>query len=119
MAAKTQGQVPLTPVTYHTLLSLYDGVKHGYGVKREVEHRTQGVVRLGAGTLYEAIQRLGRSGLIEETSAPEDVEVENARWRFYRLTPQGREVLSAELRRLEADVKHAYAKGLGQNLGGV
>jgi len=90
MVAKSQDCAPLTPVTYHILLSLYDGVKHGYGVKREVEDRTDGVVRLGAGTLYEAIQRLSRSGLIEETSAPNDIEVENARWRFYRLTTSGR-----------------------------
>jgi DNA-binding PadR family transcriptional regulator len=106
--------LPLTPATFHILLSLHEGVKHGYGIKREVEERTDGVIRLGAGTLYEAIQRLDRSGLISEASAPADTQVENTRWRFYRITPFGRKTLTAELRRLERDVGFAHAQGLAE-----
>jgi DNA-binding PadR family transcriptional regulator len=99
-------------VSFQVLLSLSDGVKHGYGIKHEVEQRTGGKVRLGAGTLYTAIQRLGRDGLIEEAATPPGTEGETARWRFYRISPVGRRVLLAEVRRLEADVRAARAKGL-------
>ncbi len=104
--------LPLTPATFHILLSLAEGVKHGYAVKREVETRTQGIVRLGAGTLYEAIQRLDRQGLIAEAEAPRDASEPNSRWRFYQTTKHGRQVLKAELDRLEADVKYARARAL-------
>ena len=110
--------LPLTPVTFHILLSLHDEVKHGYGIKREVEERTRGVVRLGAGTLYEAIQRLSRARLVCETEAPDGAEGAPKRWRFYELTPTGRRVLLAELSRLEADLEYAYAKGLSTGAGG-
>lgn len=109
---KPESLLPLTPATFHILLSLYDGVKHGYRIKRDVEERTGGVVRLGAGTLYEAIQRLDRSGLIDQTKAPADVQTENARWKFYRITAFGRNALTAELRRLETDVGLAHDLGL-------
>ena len=104
--------LPLTPATFHILLTLHDGPLHGYGVKREVEERTDGVVRLGAGTLYEAIQRLDRLGLITASKPPAGTTVESKRWRFYRITPSGKRVLRAELHRLETDVSHAHAKGL-------
>ncbi len=104
--------LPLTPATFHILLSLAEGVKHGYAVKREVETRTHGIVRLGAGTLYEAIQRLDRQGLIAEADAPTDASEPNSRWRFYETTKHGRQVLKAELDRLEADVKYARARAL-------
>jgi DNA-binding PadR family transcriptional regulator len=110
--AKSQALLPLTPATFHILLSLYDGVKHGYRIKREVEDRTSGVIRLGAGTLYEAIQRLERSGLISQTKPPADFENENARWKFYRITALGNKMLSAEFGRLERDVVSARELGL-------
>ena len=109
---KPETLLPLTPATFHILLSLHEGVKHGYRIKREVEERTAGVIRLGAGTLYEAIQRLDRSGLINQTTAPADLENENARWKFYRITAFGRKALTAELRRLESDVGFAHELGL-------
>jgi len=109
---KPETLLPLTPATFHILLSLHEGMKHGYRIKREVEERTAGVIRLGAGTLYEAIQRLDRSGLIVQTKAPADVETENARWKFYRITAFGRRTLTAELHRLESDVGFAHELGL-------
>jgi DNA-binding PadR family transcriptional regulator len=63
---------PLTPATFHILLSLTQGVAHGYHIKRMVEDRTNGVVTLGAGTLYAGIRRMTQDGLIEETDPPED-----------------------------------------------
>ena len=60
---------PLSPSVLHIMLALADGARHGYSIKQEVESRTDGAVRLGPGTLYEAIQRLEDAGLIEETDA--------------------------------------------------
>ncbi len=104
--------LPLTPATLHILMTLHDGPMHGYGIKREVEERTSGLVRLGAGTLYEAIQRLEQKELITRAKPPAGVEVESKRWRFYRITAYGKKVLRAELHRLETDVSYARAKGL-------
>jgi DNA-binding PadR family transcriptional regulator len=109
--------LPLTPASLQILLSLSDGVKHGYGIKREVEERTSGRLQLGAGTLYSAIQRLTRDGLVEEAEHRSGEEGETARWRYYRLTPLGRRTLLAEIRRLEADVQAARAKGLSLDAG--
>lgn len=102
---------PLTPATFHILLTLADAVAHGYAIKRTVEERTSGAVRLGAGTLYAGIQRMTETGLIEETDPPDDSgDVEpGSRWRFYRITSHGREVLDAEIARLESDLEAARA----------
>jgi len=99
--------LPLTPVAFHLLVTLESGPQHGYAVKRSVEERTGGVVRLGAGTLYHAVGSLEKRGLIAECKAPEPEAVGSSRWRFYEITPLGRRVLRAELERLEADVAFA------------
>jgi len=101
---------PLTPATFHILLSLSQEVAHGYHIKRMVEDRTEGAVRLGAGTLYAGLRRMSTNGLIEETDAPDEMESEPSdRWRFYRITPDGRRALEQEIRRLEADLEVARA----------
>lgn len=102
---------PLTLVTFHILLSLTRQPVHGYHIKRQVEERTDGAVRLGAGTLYAAIRRMTKEGLIEETDPPRAaVDVEpGTRWRFYTITAHGREVLEREIARLEADLEAAHA----------
>jgi len=102
---------PLTPATFHILLSLTQHTTHGYQIKRMVEERTNGAVLLGAGTLYAGIQRMTKEGLIEETDPPPDAgDVEpGPRWRFYAITPHGTEVLEREIARLEADLEAARA----------
>ncbi|MGD2070294.1 MAG: helix-turn-helix transcriptional regulator [Gemmatimonadota bacterium] len=109
MAEKTAADLlPLTPATLQLLSSLVRDPGHGYGLKREIEERTGGRVRLGAGTLYTALQRMERDGLIRETATPPQMEDEaSSRWRFYEATELGRRVLEAELGRLEADVRLA------------
>lgn len=102
---------PLTPATFHILLSLTQEPAHGYHIKRMVEDRTDGAVLLGAGTLYAGIRRMVESGLIEETEPPThtpDAEP-GSRWRFYGITSHGRKVLDAEVSRLEADLAAARA----------
>ncbi len=102
---------PLTPATFHILLSLAEQPAHGYHIKRMVEERTEGAVRLGAGTLYAGIRRMAGEGLIRETDPPADAgDVDpGSRWRFYDITPHGRQVLAAEIARLESDLEAARA----------
>jgi len=94
-------------VAFHVLVTLEMGPMHGYAVKRRVEERTQGVVRLGAGTLYSAIGSLSKRRLIAECPPPEPDAAGTSRWRFYRITPLGARVLRAEVDRLEADLAFA------------
>lgn len=102
---------PLTPATFHILLSLTEQPAHGYRIKRMVEDRTDGAVRLGAGTLYAGIKRMTRDGLIEETEdVPDEVDAESgSRWRFYEITETGREALASEIARMESDLEAAHA----------
>jgi DNA-binding PadR family transcriptional regulator len=102
---------PLTPATFHILLSLTHEAAHGYHIKRMVEERTNGAVRLGAGTLYAGIRRMTDDGLIEESDPPQGGggAEPGTRWRFYAITPRGLEVLENEIARLESDLEAARA----------
>ncbi len=102
---------PLTPATFHILLSLKHGPAHGYHIKRMVEERTNDAVRLGAGTLYAGIQRMTNDGLIAETEPPKEAEnlEPSSRWRFYAITSRGNEALQGEIARLESDLEAARA----------
>jgi DNA-binding PadR family transcriptional regulator len=93
----------------HILLALADGDRHGYAIKQEVERQTDGAIRLGPGTLYEAIQRLEQTELIEEASAPRH-DTDRVPRRYYRLTRKGWTLLKAEVARLERLVDVAHAK---------
>ena len=103
----------MTTRTLQILLALADGPLHGYGIKQKVEERTHGEVRLGSGTLYEAVHRLLAAGDIAEVDAPPDEPVSGGpprRW--YVLTGQGREALSRELRRMEEVLRYARGRDL-------
>lgn len=101
------GFLPLRPAVFHMLLTLSQGVRHGYALKLAAEARTDGVVRLGPGTLYESLQRMEQRGLIEETGVPTEAAQERADRRYYRITDLGRLVLRAELRQMEAALAEA------------
>ena len=108
---KVQVNQALTPIAFEILLSLSSVPRHGYGIKLDVEERTAGEVSLGSGTLYQAIQRLERSGLISETTA--DRQGRDARrGRSYQLEPAGRAILEGELRRLNRVVEYARSNSL-------
>ena len=104
--------LPLTPAVFHILLALADGERHGYGVIKEVDARTEGSVRLGPGTLYGSIKRMLEEGLIEESGERPDPELDDERRRYYRLTKFGRRVAVAEAERLSRLVASARAKRL-------
>ncbi|MDQ3746390.1 MAG: PadR family transcriptional regulator [Acidobacteriota bacterium] len=104
--------LPLTPAVFHILLALADGERHGYGVIKEVDARTEGKVRLGPGTLYGSIKRMLAEGMIEESGERPDPELDDERRRYYRLTKFGRRVAVAEAERLSRLVASARAKRL-------
>lgn len=100
MARSPNPKKPLSLPVLHILLALADGAKHGYAIKQDVEARTEGAIRLGPGTLYEAIQRLEEGGLIAEAAPGSPANGQEAQRRFYRLTERGWSVLRGELRQL-------------------
>lgn len=101
--------LPLRPAILHILLVLSEGERHGYAVKREVEQRTNGVVKLGPGTLYESIQRMVERGLIDEAPRKHQRPSDQSQRRYYRLTPFGERVLRAEVTRLAEIVECAQS----------
>jgi DNA-binding PadR family transcriptional regulator len=104
--------LPLSPPMFQVVIALADGEKHGYAIIKEVTRRTQGEVKLGAGTLYAIIRKFEGEGMIEECDERPDPALDDERRRYYRLTAFGREVAQAEARRMEDALKMAQAKNL-------
>ena len=111
-SADVEALLPLPPVTFHILLALADGDRHGYAILQDVEARTGGDIRLGAGTLYRSIHRMLEQGLIVESGRRPARALDDERRRYYRLTPFGTAVARAETRRLTQLVRLARACGL-------
>src|SRR5215208_2171746 len=91
--------LPLPPATFHILLALASGERHGYAIIQDVEASTDGDLRLSAGTLYRSIARMVEQGLIIEV-AKRRTMADDERRRYYRITPFGTAVALAEMRRL-------------------
>jgi len=107
-----EAPLPLTPATFHILMSLVDGEQHGYAIMKEVEERTEGGVRLGPGTLYGSLKRLLEDGLVGEGVERADPALGDERRRYYRITKFGVAVARAEARRLESVLRTARQKKL-------
>lgn len=69
--------------------------------------RTDGQIKLRTGTLYTVIKRMLDGAWLEEQEGP---AADDARRRYYRLTPLGRDVLRAEAKRLQSLVVMAQDK---------
>jgi DNA-binding PadR family transcriptional regulator len=101
--------------TFLILTALADGSQHGYGIISEVTGISEGRVRLRAGTLYTALDRLKTDGLID---VDREEIVDNRLRRYYRITPEGGRRLAVEAARLQANA-HAAMKRLNPALGGI
>ena len=108
--SRIQSFLPLKTQWFHIMLSLAGEEQHGYGIMQEVLQRTTGKVRLWPATLYGSIKRLIEADLIEESSDRPAPELDDARRRYYRLTPLGRCVLNAECERLKELVQAIQTK---------
>ncbi len=98
--------------TFLILTALAAGSQHGYGIITDVAGISDGRVRMRAGTLYTALDRLREDGLIE---VDREEVVENRLRRYYRLTATGSERLAEEASRLQAN---AYVAMSRLDLGG-
>jgi DNA-binding PadR family transcriptional regulator len=99
--------LPLKPKVLQILLALADGPRHGYSIMQEVAARSDGQVRIWPAAMYGALRELEEQDLIVESDKRPSQDDE--RRRYFALTPSGKRVLSAEVRRLEAIVDHARA----------
>lgn len=107
--------LPLPAAVFHILIALADRDRHGYSIMQDVAARTDGKVRLSAGTLYSSIRRMLEQGLIEELADSPDPASTDERRRYYRLSRYGRRVASAEVERLHQLISQAQATGLAPN----
>ncbi len=89
---KPDAFLPLKSNWFHILVCLVEGEQHGYGIMQDVLERSSGKVRLWPATIAESGER----------PAP---ELDDARRRYYKLTPLGRQVLDLESQRLKALVR--------------
>lgn len=96
----------LPSASLHIAVALLDGELHGYALMGRVAELSDGVVRMGPGTLYGTLNRLVNDGLIKETTDSVSRD-DNERRRYYELTPNGRAVAVAELVRLQGLVRRA------------
>ncbi len=103
----------LTPAVFHILLALSDGQKHGYAIMKEIETEGGGFLRMGPGTLYASLQRMETAGLVTQS---EELQDEDQRRRYYRLTGAGKRALGRELVRLRRALISARRKGLAPAL---
>ena len=104
--------LPLPVAAFHILIALGRDDRHGYAIMQEVEQRTNGAVRLSAGTLYRTIQRLLEQGLITETRDRPAPDLDDLRRRYYRLTPRGLAAARAEAARMDGLLRLARSRGL-------
>jgi PadR family transcriptional regulator len=96
---------PLREPTFLVLAALGPAPLHGYGIIKAVEGMSDGRVRLRAGTLYAAVERLEAQGFVAfdgERSAGGPTR------RYYRLTEEGRALLAGEAARLQTNARLAF-----------
>lgn len=110
MDADISKHLPLPNLPLHVLLALAEGDRHGWAVIKRIEELTSGTSSPSSGSLYLAMTRMEERGLIEEIPSPDAGT--DARRRYYRITPLGRRVLSAETARLSGLVGLARAAGI-------
>jgi transcriptional regulator len=67
---------------------------HGWGISQRVQQLSKGTLEINQGSLYPALQRLEKDGLI---TSEWDTTNNNRRARYYHLTAAGRRALGAEL----------------------
>lgn len=103
--------LPLPDLALHVLLALAEGDIHGWGIIKRIGELTERKTGPSSGSLYLAIARLEKQGLV--TNAPSPSDDTDPRRRYYTLTLLGRRVLAAEIARLSELARHARGIGVG------
>jgi DNA-binding PadR family transcriptional regulator len=107
---EVENMLPLSLPVFHMLLSLTEGERHGYALKREILQRTDKRINLGSGALYGAINKMLEQGFIVESDERPDPHLDDERRRYYRITSLGRQVIQAEVVRLRELVQLAQVR---------
>jgi PadR family transcriptional regulator PadR len=91
---------------------------YGYKLVKEMDQRSSGYFRLKEGTLYPALHRLERDGLVE--GIWEDSPIGQSR-RYYHITPEGQEKLESMLQEWDLFTKavNLIAQPVGHLASGV
>jgi transcriptional regulator len=97
-------RLQLLPGTLEMLVlqSLVFGPRHGHGIATTIERTSEDLLLVDHGSLYPALQRLERAGLIQSEWGVSD---NNRRARFYKLTRAGRKRLAQETGKWERIVR--------------
>lgn len=96
--------LPLRSVELDILLGVVDQPRHGYAILQEAEERAGGHPGFEIPTLYRALRRMREAGLVSAVEAPAAAHGADERREYWQATALGRDVLKAELARLEAIV---------------
>ena len=111
MTARPQSDALRGSLDLLVLKTLSLAPMHGWGISQRIQQISAGVLEVNQGSLYPALQRLEKAGLITSEWGTTD---NNRRARYYRVTAAGRRAFGAELeswRRfaagLEAVLEHA------------
>jgi len=91
--------VPMTETGFYILFCLQTP-QHGYGITQKVKEMTQGEIVISAGTMYGTLSKMEKDGLIAFYS-------EEEKRKLYQATDLGREVLAAEIKRIERLYKNS------------
>jgi DNA-binding PadR family transcriptional regulator len=110
----TQDLIPLREPTFFILLSLASGPQHGYMIMKDIAEMSAERVTLSTSTLYTALKRLLDQGLIRREDDPNASE-NNRERKVYSLTATGRQILEAEVERLDHLVVTARHRAVGSS----
>lgn len=108
--------VALQEPTFFAMVALLDGPLHGYAIIQRSELLSHGRVRLNAGTLYTALDRLLAAGMVEVVR--EEIVSGRAR-RAYALTGTGRNLISQEGRRHAEAARLVTKRSKLRRIGGL
>ncbi len=104
---------PLSEPVLQALISLSTNDLHGYAILRDISDRVGTEPGLSTSTLYGAIKRMIRDGLIEESDFRPDRSLDDERRRYYRITKLGQKVLRCEAARIQKLAESVGHLGLG------
>lgn len=109
--------LPLKAIEFEILLALHDQESHGYGLAKAIEARTAGRLRLQPANLYRRVHRLVELALVADAGRQFAEDTNDERRRYFRITPLGERVLTAEARRLQDQVRAATSRRILRRTG--
>lgn len=108
MPERSDSYLPLSSASLYILLALAGEDLHGYAIMQEIARESEGIYKLGPGTLYDNLQKLIHRGWVQELGSRRGDD--DPRRRYYRLTDSGRDVLRADTARLTEVVREARSR---------